>query len=301
MARIRAGEIHLEYDIQGPEDGEPVLLIMGLGAQMIRWSPAFVGQLTARGFRAIRFDNRDVGLSDKLDAAGAPDLASAFAAVRQGRRPDVPYTLDHMAADAVGVLDGLGIDRAHIVGASMGGMIAQLVAADYPERTLSLTSIMSTTGHPDVPPATSEAIAVLNTPAPDPRADLEAFLAHSVKSARTIGSPAYPAAEDVLRAQALELLERSHYPPGFLRQYAAILASPHRREKLGRVRAPSLVIHGEDDPLVHVEGGRDTADHIPGAELMLIPGMGHDLPEPLHGVIADAITRVAERARLSAV
>ena len=201
-----------------------------------------------------------------------------------------------MAADAAGLLDALNIKRAHIVGASMGGMIAQLVAADHPEHTISLTSIMSTTGHPDLPRATPEAMTRLTTPAPDPRQDLEAYVAHSIASSRVIGSPGYPASDAELRTQAIETAQRSYYPLGFARQYAAIAASPHRREALARIRAPSTVIHGADDPLVPVEGGRDTAACIPGATLVEIAGMGHDVPPALYDQITDAICAVAARA-----
>jgi len=297
MARIKAGGIYLEYDAHGDAGGEPVLLIMGLGAQMTRWSSAFVDKLAGRGFRVIRFDNRDIGLSDKFEAAGPPDMAAILGALAKGETPPAAYTLSDMAADAVALLDALGIERAHIVGASMGGMIAQLVAADYPERTLSLTSIMSTTGHPDLPRATPEAMARLNTPAPDPRADLEAYVAHSIAGARVMGSPAYPVPDADLREQAIATVERSYYPIGFSRQYAAVLASPHRRSKLAGVTAPTVVIHGEADPLVPLAGGRDTAASIPGAELVVIPGMGHDLPPPLHDIVVDAIAAVAARSR----
>ncbi len=296
MARLQAGDLFLEYDSHGDAGAEAILLIMGLGAQMTRWSPEFVSKLVARGFRVIRFDNRDVGLSDKLDDAGPPDMAAILTALSQGRSPPVAYDLGDMAADAVALLDALQIDSAHIVGASMGGMIAQLVAADYPRRTRSLTSIMSTTGHPDLPRATPEAMTRLNTPAPDPRADLEAYVAHSIASARVMGSPAYPVPAAELREQAISTVGRSYYPVGFARQYAAILASPDRRAKLAGVTAPALVIHGQADPLVPVEGGRDTAASIPGAELLEIPGMGHDLPGPLHDQVVDAIVAIAARA-----
>ncbi len=297
MARIKAGDLHLEHDAHGDPSGEPLLLIMGLGAQMTRWSQSFVDQLAARGFRVIRFDNRDVGLSDRLDHVGPPDMAAIFGAVSRGEAPPVAYDLSHMAGDAVALLDALGIASAHIVGASMGGMIAQLVAADHPARTLSLTSIMSTTGHPDLPRATPEAVARLGAPAPDPREDLEAYVAHSIVSARVMGSPAYPVPEAELREQAISTVERAYYPVGFQRQYAAILASPERRSKLAGVTAPAVVIHGKADPLVPVEGGRDTATAIPGAELVEIEGMGHDIPVPLYGAVIDAIVRVAQRAR----
>jgi pimeloyl-ACP methyl ester carboxylesterase len=300
MPQIAANGLKIEYDTFGDERDEPLLLIMGIGAQMVRWSPTLCGKLAAKGFRVIRFDNRDVGLSEKLDVAGAPDVPAIFAARSRGETPAVPYLLSDMADDAVGLLTALGIERAHIVGMSMGGMIAQLVAADHPGRTLSLTSIMSTTGHASLPPGSPEAMAVLFTPAPDPHSDLEAYLDHAVQAAKVIGSPAYPTADETLRARAREWVARAYHPVGFSRQMAAVLASPDRRAKLAGVTAPTAVIHGDSDPLVHPDGGRDTAACIPGATLKIIPGMGHDLPEALYDEIVEAIAEVAARARLAA-
>jgi pimeloyl-ACP methyl ester carboxylesterase len=203
-----------------------------------------------------------------------------------------------MAGDAAGVLDALEIDRAHIVGASMGGMIAQMVAANHPDKTLSLTSIMSSTGNPTLPPAKPEAMAILMTrPASD---DIEVLAAQAVKSQRIIGSPKYPADEAEIRARFLSDYARANYPVGFSRQMAAIMASGDRRDALRKIKAPTMVVHGTDDPLVPVEGGRDTAAVIAGAQLREIPGMGHDLPVPLFGTIVDAVETVARRARVSA-
>jgi pimeloyl-ACP methyl ester carboxylesterase len=300
MPQIKANGLTLEYESRGDPNGETVLLIMGLGGQMTRWSAAFTDKLVARGYRVVLFDNRDVGRSEKLDAAGAPDMGAVVAALAAGEKPPVAYALSDMAADAVGLLDALGIERAHIVGASMGGMIAQLVAADYPERTLSLTSIMSNTGNPNLPRATPEAMAVINSRGPDPAVDLEGYLAHGVKGSRTIGSPAYPADEVELRQRILADYRRSFYPVGFMRQYAGVLASPDRRTKLAKITAPTIVVHGEADPLVPVEGGRDTAANIPGAQLKIVPGMGHDLPPALYDTLVEAIVGVAERARAGA-
>ena len=299
MPQATANGITLEYDIHGPAAGEPLLLIMGLGAQMTRWPVPFVELLAARGLKVIRFDNRDVGLSEKIEAGGVPDLVKVIGALMQGQAPDVPYLLDDMAADAVGLLDALGIARAHIVGASLGGMVAQLVAADYADRVLSLTSIMSTTGNRELPPAKPEAIAVLNNRGPDPLADLEGYLAHSVTGARAIGSPGYPQSEASLRESSLNSFRRSYYPPGFARQYAAAAASADRRPKLAGVTAPTVVIHGDADPLVPVEGGHDTAANIPGSELRLVAGMGHDFPPELYGEIAEGILRAVERSKAS--
>jgi len=301
MTQVRANGVHLEVECLGDEAAQPVLLIMGLGRQLNPWSHAFAEKLAARGYRVIQFDNRDVGLSEKLDRAGSPDIEAIRKCVAAGRRPPVAYGLDDMAADAVGVLDALGVARAHVAGASMGGMIAQLVAADHPERTLTLTSINSTSGNPRLPGATDEALAVVNSRGPDPKVDLEGFLDHAAASARAVGSPLYSAEEAELRARALHGFRRCHYPLGYARQYAAILAAPDRRPKLKTIKAPTLVIHGAENPLVRVEAGRDTAANIPDAELMIIPGMGHDVPVPLHDRLADAIARLARRAKVEGV
>lgn len=300
MARATANGIEIEYDVFGPADGEPLLLIMGLGAQMTRWPTGFIDKLTARGLRVIRFDNRDIGLSSKLDAAGLPDFMAMFKALGEGRKPDVPYLLDDMAADAVGLLDALGIARAHIVGASLGGMVAQLVAADYPDRTLSLTSIMSTTGNRALPPASAEAMAVLNDRGPDPQADLEGYLDHGVKGAAVVGSPGYPIDVAEIRERLRADFQRSYSPAGFQRQYAAAASSPDRRPKLATITAPTVVIHGAADPLVPLAGGQDTAANIPGAELVVVEGMGHDFPPPLFDAVAGGILKAVDRAKTDA-
>jgi pimeloyl-ACP methyl ester carboxylesterase len=224
-----------------------------------------------------------------------PDMAAIFGALMTGAKPAAPYALDDMAADAVGLLDALGVARAHIAGASMGGMIAQLVAANHPERALSLTSIMSTTGNPALPQAKPEAMEVLMSPAA-PAGDWEAIAARGIKAWNTIGSPGYRTDEKTLREWVLRDAKRSFYPAGVARQMAAIVANGDRREKLKNIRIPAVVLHGADDPLVPVEGGKDTAASIPGAELRIVPGMGHDFPISLVGTFADAITAAASRA-----
>jgi pimeloyl-ACP methyl ester carboxylesterase len=299
MPHAKANGLDIYYEAHGPQDGEPILLIMGLGAQMTRWSPDLIGKLVAAGHPVIAYDNRDVGLSEKLDAAGPPDMAAVVTALRAGKAPAVAYTLEEMAADAAGLLEALGIERAHIVGASMGGMIAQLVAANYPEKTLSLTSIMSTTGNPGLPPAKPEAMARLNTPAPDPNKDLEGFLSSAVEGAKVMAGK-YPPDAEAVRAQSLGDFQRCHYPVGFQRQYAGVLASPDRRPKLRTIAAPTVVIHGEDDPLVPLAGGRDTAENIPGAELIIVPGVGHELPPPVLDVFVAGILSAVARARVAA-
>jgi pimeloyl-ACP methyl ester carboxylesterase len=298
MPQIQANGIAIEYASYGPESGETILLIMGLGAQMTRWPLALIQMFVAKGYRVVTFDNRDVGLSHKFEEAGPGDVAAIMAARMAGKTPPAAYTLDDMAADAAGVLDALKIPKAHIVGASMGGMIAQMVAANHPHKTLSLTSVMSTTGNPELPPARPEAMAMLTTR--PPADDFEALVAHSVKSQQTVGSPAYPPDPAVLKANVIADLNRSTYPVGFTRQLAAIMASGDRRAALKTIRTPAVVVHGIDDPLVPREGGRDTAAVILGAELREIPGMGHDLPQPLFPAFVDAVETAAKKARVSA-
>jgi pimeloyl-ACP methyl ester carboxylesterase len=278
MPRAAVNGIEIEYETFGPDDAPAVLLINGLGSQMTRWPVPFCEKLVARGYRAIRFDNRDVGRSTWFQS---------------GDR----YTLSDMAADAMGLLDHLKIDKAHVAGVSMGGMIAQTVAIEHPGRVLSLTSIMSATGAPGTMDSTPEAAAVLTQVAPDPTVDEEAFVAHGMKNARTIGSPAYPWTDEALRERVLSEMRRAFNPKGVQRQRGAIGASGDRTEKLAKLNVPTVVLHGEVDPLIPKAGGEATARAIPGAELRIIPGMGHDLPEPLYDTIIDAIVAAAERAR----
>ena len=292
MPEIAANGVTLEYETYGNPAHPPLLLIMGLGAQLTLWPIELVDALVARGYRVIRYDNRDIGLSTKFTAAGVPDLPAVMMAMMSGKPPALPYTLTDMADDAAALLTALGIDRAHIVGASMGGMIAQLVAINHADRVASLTSIMSTTGNPTLPPAKPEAMAALmERPT---TAELIDVLALGLRISRAIGSPGYPAPEDRLRTRIERDFRRSFHPTGAGRQMAAIMADGDRRERLKAVTAPTLVIHGEVDPLVPVEGGKDTAAAIPGATLLTIPGMGHDLPLELVDRIADAIAGVAK-------
>lgn len=293
MPRARANGIELEYESFGRAGDPPLLLVMGLGAQMILWHDEFCGALAERGFHVTRFDNRDVGRSTWLDAAGMPDVLGALAAAGAGQPIDAPYRLSDMAGDAVALLDTLGAGSAHVVGASMGGMIAQTLAIEHPARVRTLTSIMSTTGHPGLPPARPEAMALLMTPMPAERA---AQIERSVEASRVIGSPAYPSDPAELRALAERAYDRGVNPPGFARQLVAILASGSRRAALAGVRVPTLVIHGDADPLVPVEAGRDTAAAVPGARLLELPGMGHDLPRALWPAVVDAIVEHAGKA-----
>jgi len=299
MPQVRANGIDIEYESFGAETDPAILLIMGLGGQLTLWPVAFCQGLAARGFRVIRYDNRDIGKSTHFTGAGVPDMAALMGAMISGQSVDTPYTLSDMAMDGVGLLDALGIDRAHIVGASMGGMIGQVLAAQHPARTKSLVSIMSSTGRRDLPLGRPEALAALAGPPPgDSREDR---IAASMKTWRVIGSPGFPATEAELRADAERDIDRVPYEPtGVARQMAAIVASPPRNDMLKTVRAPTLVIHGADDPLVPVEAGRDTAASVPGAELIIVPGMGHDVTVALTPIleahVGEFVVRVEGRA-----
>ncbi len=279
--------IELFYEEHGDRADDTILLVMGLGAQMILWPDEFVEALVRHGYHVIRYDNRDIGLSQKMDGARAPGVAWQVIRQRIGWPAKVPYTLSDMADDGAGLLTALEIDRAHVVGASMGGMIAQLMGVNHPERLHSLTSIFSTTGNPKLPQAEKAAIEALIAPLPSMEKD--DLIAHGINVQEKIGSPGFPA-DPVRRRERVErLVQRSVYPPGLPRQLAAIIDDGDRRMRLRSVTAPTLVLHGEDDPLVKVEGGRETAEHIPGARLITIPGWGHDLPVELIERIADEI------------
>jgi pimeloyl-ACP methyl ester carboxylesterase len=293
MPRAQANGIELEYDRFGDPRDPALLLVMGLGAQMIFWEEEFCDALARRGRHVVRFDNRDVGLSTKLEGAATPTVMEAMAAVASGKPIQAPYTLLDMADDAAGLLDALELSAADVVGASMGGMIAQLLAVRHPARVRTLTSIMSSTGAPDLPPAKPEAMQILLTPAPT---DREGNIERALHANRVIGSPGFPFDEARIRGRAARAYDRGFYPAGMARQMIAVLATGSRREAVRGVRAPTLVIHGTDDALVPVEAGIDTAKSIPGAELLLIEGMGHDLPRGAWPKIIDAIDALTKRA-----
>ncbi len=285
-ALAQANGIEICYQSFGDPHAPPLLLIMGLGMQMIAWEDDFCSALAGRGYRVIRFDNRDVGLSTHLGGAGLPDVAAAFMAAMQGRSVSGPYLLRDMAADAIGLMDALAIGTAHVVGASMGGAIAQTMAIEHPERLRTLTSIMSTTGAPDLPPPTAEALAVLFKPA---ALDQAGYLAGYLQTWQVLRGPGF--AQDVARdlERAGQTFARGLDPAGVARQLVAVLASGSRREALHAVAVPTLVIHGRADPLVPLACGLDTAQAVPGAELLVIDGMGHALPIELWPQIIDAI------------
>jgi pimeloyl-ACP methyl ester carboxylesterase len=295
-ASVQANRLTIAFDSFGAVDAEPVLLISGLGVQMIRWSVSFCEALASQGYRVIRYDNRDVGLSSHLDTASVPDLNVLVAALRRGERPELPYGLGDMAQDAVGLLDALQIERAHVVGRSMGGMIAQIMASEHPDRVLSLTSIMSSTGNPGLAGPTPEAMATLTRRGPSQQDDRAGHLDHVVAAARVIASPGVPFDEEAQRLQASAELDRSYDPAGFARQLAAMVTGGDRRARLGAIAAPTLVIHGARDLLIPLAGGQDTAASIPGAQLLVVDGMGHDMPAEFNDRFVHAIAANAQRS-----
>ncbi|MFX0048597.1 MAG: alpha/beta fold hydrolase [Candidatus Hermodarchaeota archaeon] len=293
MPKAKANNIEIEYDTFGDPSSKPLLLVMGLGSQMISWDKELCKLFVDKGFYVIRFDNRDIGLSTKFEEAGEPDILKEFMAVQRGKTISPPYTVEDMADDAVGLLDALNIEKAHICGASMGGMIVQIIAFRHPTRVLSLTSIMSTTGNPNLPQPKPEAMQILLKPAPTER---EAYIKESVKGWRILYGSGFPYPEDLYRERAAAAYDRSFYPQGMKRQLFAILGTENRVSKLGSIKVPTLVIHGSDDPLVPVEGGKETAECIPGAEFLIIEGMGHSLPAPIWTQVVEAIAKNADKA-----
>lgn len=285
MPIAKVNDLDIWYDTQGDPGNPPLLLIVGLGMQSVSWPQSFCNGLVERGFYLIRFDNRDNGLSTKLHHLGKPNTLLAVVKMALRMKLAAGYKLDDMAADAIGLLDALDIRKAHIVGASMGGMIAQIVAARHPERVLSLTSIMSTSGRRGLPGPTRAARKVLFSAAPDPKNHV-ALTEHFVNLMQVIGSPAYPTPKEVLQERVDRTIKRSLEPIATTRQLLAIGASGDRVDLLKSIKVPTLVIHGLEDPLVPIAGGRETASLIPNAVMLEIAGMGHDLPDQL----ADEIT-----------
>lgn len=295
MPNIRANNIDIYYEENGPADAPVILLVMGLGAQMIAWPDAFIHGLVSKGFRIIHYDNRDVGMSQRMDGAQAPNLVWTMFKARIGLPVSVPYTLGDMAADGIGLLDALGIDKAHVVGASMGGMIVQLMAANNPERTLSMTSIMSSSGKPGLPGARADIQRrFMVKRAPDAsREEAVAFGAELVSSF-SFPDPARP--ENAHAEMTAKAFDRGYYPVGTRRQLLAIIADGSRVERLKKIAVPTLVVHGGADPLVPKEGSEDIARHIPGARLEIIDEMAHDLPPSQVGRMVDLIAGHAKQA-----
>ncbi|MEN8780161.1 MAG: alpha/beta hydrolase [Desulfobacterales bacterium] len=286
----RANGIDIAYQTFGNKDASPLILIMGLGSQMVLWDGEFCRKLAAGGYRVIRFDNRDIGLSTKLDWMQVPDTTAVAAALQRGEVPALPYTLEDMAADTAVLLTALGYDKAHIVGESMGGMIGQIMAINLPERLLSLTSIMSSTGNPFLPPPSPEVLEILYTPFPT---DHDGFVESFVRTFKILSGAAMPLSEALARKWAEQSYKRGLNPAGVARQFAAIMAAGDRTEKLKSISIPTLVIHGDVDPLLPVECGLATAAAIPGSRLKIIQGMGHALPEAVWPQIVAEITRHA--------
>ena len=286
--------IEICYEEAGDRANETILLIMGLGVQLTHWPEEFVEALVERGYHVVRFDNRDIGLSQKMGDVKPPMLPLHILRARLGWLPKVPYNLTDMADDAAGVMEALGIEKAHVAGASMGGMIAQLMAINHREKLLSMTSVMSTTGNLKLPPADKEAMkALVARPA---SLEEDVLVEHGLKILRAIGSPGFPRDEERAREKTRENVRRNVYPLGMPRQLAAIINDGYRRERLAGVTTPTLVMHGEDDPLVKLAAGEDTAMAIPGARLVTIPGWGHDFPLELVDQIADELAAHAAAA-----
>jgi pimeloyl-ACP methyl ester carboxylesterase len=290
MPNVKANGIQIEYDTFGDSSSHALLLVAGNSAQIYFWDAEFCDLLVKKGYFVIRFDNQDTGLSTKFEEAGIPDFGAAIKALIEGKPVESAYTLDDMADDAVGLLDALGIQKAHICGASMGGMISQIIAYRHPKHVLSLTSIMSTTGNPELPQGKPEALAAVLAPAP---AERQAYVEHMMNVWRKIWSPGFPFEETRARTFIEKSYDRSYYPQGAVHQNIALLANGDRRESLSTISVPTLVIHGADDPLIPVEGGKDTAHVIPRAKLLIINGMGHDMPKGVWAEMVEAISKNA--------
>lgn len=288
MPLATANGLSIAYERAGDPAGTPMLLVMGLGMPLSMWPDAFVEGLAREGFSLTLFDNRDVGRSQRISGAPLPNPLGAIGKVMLGMKVRGVYTLEDMADDAAGLMTALGIARAHVVGMSMGGMIAQVMASRHAARVASLTSVMSTSGNPWASLGRPRALQAILHPPPDPR-DHEAAAAHLESVLRIIGSRRYPASAEVMRTLCRRVVERGLDAEGAKRQLFAILASGDRRAALGTVRVPTLVIHGEDDPLLRLSASRDIARHVPGAKLMAVAGMAHDLPLELTPMLVQAI------------
>jgi pimeloyl-ACP methyl ester carboxylesterase len=291
MPHVTANGIQIEYDTFGDSSSPALLLVMGAGGQMIFWEVEFCELLVKREHFVIRFDNRDVGLSTKFEKDGIPDMMAAM----KGEPLSSAYSLEDMADDAVGLLDALGIEKAHVCGVSMGGMIAQVISYRYPERVLSLTSIMSSTGNPELPQIKPDVLAAVFKPVPGER---EMYIEHYVNLWRMLWSPGFPFDETRLRTIMAESYDRSYYPQGMVRHSAAVLTHGYRRSSIASIKVPTLVIHGDADPLISVEGGKEIAQLIPGAKLLIIGGMGHDMPKEAWQKIIDAISNHTNAANI---
>lgn len=293
MAQIKANDIWLEYETHGDGQEGTILMIMALGAQLTHWPKAVIDKLVSAGFKVITYDARDIGLSQKFDAAAVPDRNSVWQALFAGETPDLPYTLCDLERDAVGLLDALDIESAHIVGLSLGSWIAQMVAANHPERVLSLTLLASNSGNPDLPKPDAKAMAVLGTRPPDANVDYEAYVQHWINGSKLLGSKTAPKTEAEVRAQADRDFKRCYSRDGAERQLLASFTATDRRPLLKRIKAPAVVVHGAQDTLVPPAAGEDVANHIPNSKLVVLEDMGHDLPALLYDQFVASILESA--------
>lgn len=284
MPRAKANHIEIEYDTFGDPSSSPILLIMGMGEQLISWDEEFCKDLAERGFHVIRFDNRDVGLSTKIDDAGVPEVMKVVNDLMSGKNIKAPYTLYDMAEDAIGLLDALNIDKAHVCGISMGSMIGQIMGAKHPSRVASLVLLTGSSGNPALPRPSPEATKVLFAPTPSER---EAYVKAAIERFRVLSGSAFPFNEGVMGSLAACSYDRNFCPEGAVRQLVASLATGDRRSELTTITAPTAVIHGSEDPINALEAGEEMAQLIPGAELVVMDGMGHEMPK-------DAWPRITE-------
>jgi pimeloyl-ACP methyl ester carboxylesterase len=293
MPNITTNGIQIEYDTFGNPSSPPLLLIMGLGRQMIVWDEEFCDQFAGQGLYVIRFDNRDVGLSSKICEDEGLNVMGVSPKLQRNEETKVPYALDDMADDSIGLLDALGIERAHVCGVSMGGMIAQIMAIRYPSRVWSLISMLSSTGGPDLPTAKPEVIALLMAPMPDER---DAYVEHMVNVFRTLAGPKIPIDAKLTRRLVERSYDRCFYPQGVAHHWAAVMASGDRTEALKSISVPTLVIHGSDDPLIPVESGKATAEAVRGAELLIIEGLGHSIPREVRPCLMNTMVAHINKA-----
>ena len=297
MPKAATNSVELEYQRKGPEDGPPLLLVGGLGVQIISWTETFVKALADRGFNVIAYDNRDTGLSTKHDDWGPADIKAAFTQARAKETVAAPYTLEDLADDAAGLLDAIGVDKAHIVGSSNGGAVAQTLAIRHPEKNATMVSIMATSGRRGLPRPQGEVAEWLARPR-NPSGTREGAMDEAVSTSHLIGSPGFPRDEQVIRERAARLYDRCFYPAGNSRQLLASIASGDGRvDRLGEIAAPTLVIHGRQDPLVDLACADDVQKTIPGAEILVIDGMGHDYPDGAVPTIADAIAKNSKKVQ----
>lgn len=300
MGRIQANGIEFEYDETGPKDGEPVVLVMGFTAQMTRWPDEFRGSLADHGYRVIRFDNRDIGLSHQFEDKGMPDTPAIIGALQSGGDATAlaPYLLNDMAADVAGIIGALNLGPSHVIGASMGGMIVQLLALNHPEVVRSLIPVMTTSGDPSLPQATPKAMEALTAqPASQTRDDV---VKHGVWSAGIVGSdPSVINSDDALEARIASDYDRAYRPLGVARQYAAILAQPRWHDRLSSLDVPAMVLHGAIDPLIPPEGGRDIARRIPGARMVELDKWGHDMPAKMVPTLVETVAGFLAETRQS--